>query len=420
MRLTSPTLLGENQVIVAIPSGIISGVDIFATHLVRQLLQRGVRAKIVSSRPDHESATRLQLAADLPIDRLSFHTKYKFWQQRWQAMIDYLEAHAPCIYIPNYDYNYSGISPKLSTRIKVVGIAHSDDAEHYEHVSRLGHTWDAIVGVSQTITQRIATLAPMISSRLHTIPYGVEMPLIRPKRPIDAMAPLQIIYCGRLEEKQKRVLDLIWIARRLKERQIPFVLTIVGDGSARRRMELLRTEFALDSCIFFTGKLPNTAVIQRLQHSDVFLLPSSFEGLPVSLLEAMAKGVVPLVTDIRSGIPELIQDRKNGLIVTVGHIDGFAERLTYLYHNPTVLYRMTEAGRATIITGGYYIEKMVDRYLTVFQTILTQSFQRQPGNILPPEQLKHQLSWLAMVRHRLRRWQQHAYEMKSSQLGGAS
>lgn len=417
---SSANQLGNYQVLISIPVGMISGVDIFATHLVRQLIERGVKAKIVSTSVAKNSASALPLAVDLPIDRLDYLHQTRRWQRRWQLMIDYLEAQAPCIYIPNYDYAYSSVSPKLSARVKVVGVVHSDSAEHYAHLSRLGHTWDAIVGVSQAISRQIETFHPALLPRLHTIPCGVAVPSTLPEPPNDPSAPLRIVYCGRLEEEQKRVLDLIYIAKRLAEFPIPFTLTIIGDGPARKKMQELSAALAVQAHLHFIGKLPNLQVIQHLRQSDLFLLTSAYEGLPVSLLEAMANGVVPLVSDIRSGIPEVIRHGENGLLAAVGDIDGFAKQLAYLYANPTHRRQMARAAQATIRRDGYGLEDMVDRYMALFQTVIRQPFSRPHGAILPPEHLKHHRSWLTLVRHSSMQKARRAVEQGKHMLAGLS
>lgn len=396
-------LRSDCQVIASIPSGMISGVDIFATHLVRQLIQRGVKVKIVSTSMEKNSATTLPLDSDLPLECLDHLFQARGWRQRWQLMIDYLEAHAPCIYIPNYDYAYSSVSPKLSARVKIVGIAHSDDPVHYEHVTRLGHTWDAIVGVSQAITQQIATLMPSLQPRLHTIPYGVELPITRLTWAVVTDEPLRLIYCGRLEQEQKRVMDMMEVAQTLQKHQIPFLFTLVGDGSARSAMEERCSTYGLQERIIFTGKLPNRAVAQQLQQNTIFLLTSSYEGLPVSLLEAMSHGLVPVVSAIRSGIPELVRHGENGLLSTIGDIEGFADQLAYLYHNPAHRQQMAQAARRTIEQEGYCLEDMLNRYLQLFQTVLTQPFARPPGDILPPQRLQYALSLPATIRYKVRR-----------------
>lgn len=397
---STPLRLEDHKVIVAIPSGQISGVDVFATHLVRRLRSEGIDAKIVGGGAGNDTLG-LALADDVPIESPCLPPNAT-WPQRWDTMIDYLEAQGPCIYLPNYDYNHSGICPRLSDRVKVVNIAHSDDPMHYEHVIRLGGVSNAVVGVSEAITRHIVGLDPALAPRLHTIPYGIEAPSPPTERTDEAGRPLRILYAGRLVSYQKRVLDLIEIALELDRRGVPFELTIIGDGPEREEMQRLGRKLILKRSIWMPGKLNNAEVLELCRTSDVFLLPSTFEGLSVGLLEAMSCGLVPVVSAMRSGVPELIRHGENGLIVPTGQIPHFTEQLTCLQRNPDERRRLAEAAYRTILTGGYTLETMTARYRELFETILQQPFTRPVGPILPPAYLRGELAWKPQWRQRLR------------------
>ena len=115
-----------------------------------------------------------------------------------------------------------------------------------------------------------------------------------------------------------------------------------------------------------------------MRESHAFVLPSSFEGLPVSVLEAMAQGLVPVASDIRSGLPELIRDGENGFLVALGDTEGFADRLATLALNREGLTQMSAAAYRTIAGGDYSVEKMVKRYLELFCDLTEQPATRPP------------------------------------------
>jgi glycosyltransferase involved in cell wall biosynthesis len=391
----------QYRVIVAIPGGQISGVDTFATHLVRGLRKRGFDARIVGSRLlDH--AQGLPLADDLVIDDLGM-TDAISWPKRWKTMRDYLESLSPCFYIPNYDYDFSGIAPSLSARVKVVCIGHSDDPVHFEHCLRIGRASDAVVGVSPAISQFLALADPTLVPRLHTIAYGVPMPPFRPAHQARAGAPLRIALVGRLVQHQKRATDIIAIARLLEERRIPFELFAFGDGPVRNIMTREGNDLIQSGRLSFPGKLANSEILKILEGFDAFLLPSSFEGLSLSLLEAMSRGVVPVVSDIRSGVPELIWDGVNGFIAPVGDVARFADHLEYLYKKPAERIRMSIEAYRTV-EHGYRVDDMIDRYVELFRIVSCQPFARRPGPITPPRQFSGRF-WRvkAYLRYRYRK-----------------
>ena len=80
----------------------------------------------------------------------------------------------------------------------------------------------------------------------------------------------------------------------------------------------------------------------------MFVLPTRTEGLPVALLEAMGCGVVPVVSNIDSGVPDVVTAGVTGLLPEVGDVNGFADAVASLAGNRGLLERMSAAGRAMV------------------------------------------------------------------------
>ena len=400
--------LASHRIVFGATSGRISGVDVFSVHLVRALVARGFRAEILVTRPDEPTPDPMPFPAGVPVRTLAV-TPRTSWRRRWALLRHELESGDPVVYIPNYDWRHSGISPTLAPSVKVVGVVHSDDPQHYEHALRLGDSWNAIVAVSDTIAREVAALAPLFAPRLATIPYGVPLPAHEPRPPRAADGVLRIVYAGRLARYQKRALDLPCIADALTALGVSFEIVVAGAGPEQSDFLAAASRHLVDGRIRFVGAQPNDSVLALLARADVFLLPSSFEGLPVSLLEAMAHGAVPVVSAVRSGVRELVRDGENGFLVPVGDVAGFAERLALLARAPERLVRMSAAARATIATGPYTAESMCDAYLALFEQAASAPFQRPIGRMRPPPDLAGLRAWLppelpslAQVQTRLR------------------
>lgn len=401
----SRAALHEHRVLVACSGGSISGVDTFSIHLVRGLRRRGMDARILT-RPADQDGNPIRFADDIPLEIKDSRLEgdYLSWKLRWQIMRDHLEHLSPCIYLPNYDDHYSCLAPVLSNRVRVVGIAHSDDPWHYEHLCRIGHACDALVGVSHAITDHLRGLAPTFASKLETIPYGIPFPTpIKPAWDEDASTlgkpRLRIIYTGRLIPRQKRVHDLLAIARALDNRGVPFEMIIVGDGDLRYPLERLAHQLVRERKIWFTGAQPYDDALAILAMGDVFLLPSSFEGLSVGMLEAMAYGLVPVVSDLRSGVPDVIVPGCNGLVARVGDCEGFVDHLDWLWRHPEARRRLGEAA-ARSVNPTYLMEPMIDRYLSLFERIVSDPCPRPAGEIVPPTHILPELklsTWAARI-----------------------
>ncbi len=302
-------------------------------------------------------------------------------------MIQYLEQRAPCVYLPNYDFWYSGISPKLSRDVIVIGIAHSDDPEHYEHVQRLGPYWNGIVAVSRHIHDQIETFFPELAGRLTTIPYGVECPRKSVVMERTESGPLRIVYHGILKQAQKRIMDLPKIAAELTRHQLNYELTIIGGGPEEEKLEAALRPHIDRGCVRFTGIIAHAQIGKTLIDQDVFLMTSEYEGLPNALLEAMAHGCVPVVTDIRSGVHEVIEDGEEGFIVPVGEVDAFVARLMLLAEDPIKREKMAVKAYERV-KGEFSLESMTCAYLHLFEKAVEEAnrgdFKRMEDKILPP------------------------------------
>jgi glycosyltransferase involved in cell wall biosynthesis len=378
--------LDNLRVVVASGAWVLSGINTFAANLVRGLRGRNVSAELLitgrnpgSGPPDIE-LRRLPVRPNAPLRR------------RWTALKAYLEERAPCVYIPNCDVQHSCVIANLSGRVAVVGIVHSDDPGWYAEIGRLGTYLDAVVAVSRTVEGTVARLNPELRPRLVHIPYGTWIPERCPAKVERADPALRIVSASRLVQVQKRVLDLPGIATALAKRGVLFHLTVVGDGEDRNRLLAGLAPFLADGRAEYKGLIPNEAIPAELERHDVFLMTSAYEGLPIGLLEAMGRGCVPVVTDIASGIPELVQEGVNGFRVSVGDTATFAQRLEMLQSQPALRGALSLRAHETVYRGGYRVEDMTDRYLQVFRRALMDAasgaFRRPRGRIVLPAELQ--------------------------------
>lgn len=163
----------------------VNGVNIFSANLVRRINELGgdARVPLTEENTDLISAreVRMPIPADVPFDSLGL-ARSAGWGSHWGRMVRYLVERSPCIYIPNSDWRHSCVCPRLPNEVAVVGVVHSDDPLHYDHVQRLGHTWNIVVAVSRTVAEKTAALCPGVAERIVTIPIGVPIPQ-RPPAP---------------------------------------------------------------------------------------------------------------------------------------------------------------------------------------------------------------------------------------------
>jgi glycosyltransferase involved in cell wall biosynthesis len=119
-----------------------------------------------------------------------------------------------------------------------------------------------------------------------------------------------------------------------------------------------------EQTISFTGHVSYAGVPELLKQHDLYLLASEFEGLPLSLLEAMGAGLVPVVSDLPSGIPDVV-DAGNGMLVPPDDVAGYARAIIHLHGHRDELAAKSSAARTRVETE-FSVEAMTDRWLAVF------------------------------------------------------
>lgn len=287
-----------------------------------------------------------------------------------------------------------------------IGLIQSDDPLPYAMARHYGAWTDAIVGVSSQITARLKTLPEFEGTTLATIPYGIAFPEspARPKRATGG--PLRVIYLGRIIEEQKRISRLAELIHLLREEPIQW--TIAGSGPDE---EEFRSAVAGEPRVSLLGTVANRDVPALLREHDVYILLSDYEGLPLSLLEAMGHGVVPVISDLASGIGQAVVEG-TGMRVPVGDVGAAADILRMLVHNPAILANLSEAAAHHARTH-FSAETMASRYLELIHSLSPNPHPVWLPRVPIPTPRGVRLPWLysGLPRHG-RRWLKNLHPLK--------
>ncbi len=174
-----------------------------------------------------------------------------------------------------------------------------------------------------------------------------------PEEPIP-VAP-QLLCIGRLCE-QKGQLLLVEATQRLKEKGVQFHLTLAGDGEMRSDIEALIGKYMLQEYISITGWISSSQVQRHLLNSQIMVLPSFAEGLPVVIMEAMALKR-PVISTYVAGIPELVVPGETGWLCPAGDIDALVEAIQkVLSTSRHALQAMGEQGYQRVLNQ-HHIDK---------------------------------------------------------------
>ena len=121
----------------------------------------------------------------------------------------------------------------------------------------------------------------------------------------------------------------------LKQKNIPFTLTIIGDGIELKNLRFLAKEFNIENEIEFTGRINNYDIPKFLKRSNFYLSMPITEGVSASLFEAMACGCFPIVSDL-PGNKNWIKEKDNGILVASENHTKLAEELEWAFKNTQV------------------------------------------------------------------------------------
>jgi glycosyltransferase involved in cell wall biosynthesis len=201
---------------------------------------------------------------------------------------------------------------------------------------------DAIICISQFARSQLMRIsAPADWPKFSVCRLGVDASVFRAKPRMGSAAVPQLVSIGRLTPAKGQVL-LIQACAQLRDRGVPFHLTMVGDGPDRARVEAEIATLGLQSQVRLTGSLTQAGVRAELSRADAFVLPSLAEGIPVVLMEAMAS-YVPCISTPVNGIPELIEHGHTGLLATPGDVDSLVAQLSLLCGSAELRQRMALA-----------------------------------------------------------------------------
>lgn len=165
-----------------------------------------------------------------------------------------------------------------------------------------------------------------------------ELPALR----MDNRRGEFVLSVGRLSQ-EKGTIGLVRAFAQISASNPDWKLVMVGEGPQRQDLAAVVNELGLGDKVKFVGFSDTPE--RWMEEASIFVLNSTFEGFPNSLLEAMGMGLAVIATDCPSGPRELIQDRENGRLVVVGDVDALARTIRELIESPDL---RLEYGRAAV------------------------------------------------------------------------
>jgi colanic acid/amylovoran biosynthesis glycosyltransferase len=233
-------------------------------------------------------------------------------------ILDCLQKNTPHLFVPNIVVPaYYACKWAKKAGVTTIGISHSDDPFYHAIQKEFigGHKsfrLDGMICVSKVLEQQLLKSKYASKVKIKRIPYGVIIPDSKATRDDTS---LRVIYVGRLAEQQKRISEVTRSFCEMTQKINGVEAIIYGDGPDKINVENILNEQQINTTVSLGGNIHPKQMTDKLLKAHVIVLLSDYEGLPISILEAMACGVVPVCLNMRSGITELIENGKTGCIV---------------------------------------------------------------------------------------------------------
>ena len=233
---------------------------------------------------------------------------------------------------------------------------------------------DAVTAVTGSIVDTLVRDYGIERSLVRVIPNGADAPDEEREEPLarrwrerflaTAVRPLWVV-AGRLEEQKGH--DLLFEALVVLLRQgLDFTLAVAGDGSRRGWLEQRALSLGLSPRVQFVGQLDDVGAL--LAAADGVILPSRWEGLPLVLLEAMARGR-PIVATAVGGVADALEDGVTGTLVPPNDVGALAAALEHLHRRADRAWRLGQVA-AEVARQRYSWHAVVDEFESVYDEVL--------------------------------------------------
>ncbi len=246
------------------------------------------------------------------------HYREDDWFELMKKMIDDLIGNLPCVIfsVASIALQAAMVVKKLYPgQIKIVMVIHSDNAYIYKNVSSMIEGIDKVVCISKKIEDTCIKSYGIPADKLM---YHVNPVLLAERQPRqeNVRGRLRVGFAARLTQLAKRTHLLPQVMDACFQRGLDVEFHIAGEGECLELLRAFVEDNHLEEKVYLEGWIPPTQMADFWRHQDIYLSISDYEGMSLTMLEAMAYGAFPVVTDV-SGVTDVIEDGKNGLIIPV-------------------------------------------------------------------------------------------------------
>lgn len=261
---------------------------------------------------------------------------------------------------------YAALSAKLAGVKKCVHTVHNVAQKEAEglalRINKLYFQmkWAKPVALSPEVQNTIVETYGLLEQDVPVIFNGIDLSLCTPKANYDTKETISLLHIGRFNE-QKNHEGLLRAYKIITDAYPLCHLHLVGDGELRSQIEALVDEMSLQTYVTLYGL--QSDVHPFLNSADIFVLPSNYEGMPMTIIEAMATGL-PIVATAVGGVPDMVTHGESAMLVSC-EPTAVADACLKLIQNKGL--RETLGKNALSGSLLFSAEYMAERYCLMYQ-----------------------------------------------------
>lgn len=231
---------------------------------------------------------------------------------------------------------------------------------------------DVFINVSES-ERATCENANFYSEKFKVVPIGVEVQPIR--RLAAGSGTFTLITISRLSF-EKGVDVLFKVVKALAESGVDFKLLIVGNGPERERLETDVKAMVIEKYVVFLGAVSDAEKLKWLDSAHVFMNTSRCEGMPIAVLEAMARSLPVVATDV-AGNKDVVISWENGFLFDITRPEEGARRIVELMENPALYEAVSKGAHRTMIEK-FSVEMMCESTKDIYMSLLGAAQKKSP------------------------------------------
>ncbi len=341
------------KIVQVMPEFGLAGAETMCENLTYELARAGHKVVVISMYDEHSAITERLENAGIEVrylgkkPGLDFSMISKIRKVLRQTHADVVHTHRNCAQYAVPAAILAGVKRRVHT---VHNVAEKENIKAARKLNKFffRHCHLVPVALSERIRDSVVAEYKIAADRIPVVFNGVDLSKCIPKEDYSVSGNFKILHIGRFSE-QKNHIGLLKAFRLFHDRHPDSELLLIGDGEKKAEAKAYVQENDLVSSVKFLGLQSN--VYGFLHDADLFALPSHYEGIPMTLIEAMGTGL-PIVATAVGGVPDMLTDGENALLAEddVSAIRAAFDAI-YTDENMRKKYGQNAKGRAQVFSA---------------------------------------------------------------------